>query len=90
MSSKKRRNLKKARIEKFGNFSTPLSSFGEPRDIGGQCNAKLYIADNYCDNHATMRCQLVVGHDGEHKETYDVGDQNVCVTWTVDERNEKR
>lgn len=31
--------------------------YGEPEDVDGECNARLYIGDNYGDNHATMRCQ---------------------------------
>jgi len=41
--------------------------YGEPEDVAGQCNAHLYIEDNFGDNHATMRCQLALGHAGKHR-----------------------
>ena len=69
--------------------------FGEPEDVEGQCNARLYIADNYGDNHATMRCQLELGHPETHRENYTVsgvdGVSQVIVNWEKDERedNEK-
>jgi hypothetical protein len=58
-------------------------SYGEPTDVAGQCNARLYIGDNFGDNHATMRCQLAPGHLGPHVETYQDGD--VRVEWKRDE-----
>lgn len=60
--------------------------FGEPSDVDGECNAHLYIADNYGDNHATMRCQLESGHEGPHKEEFDRDGKPVVVTWHNDER----
>jgi hypothetical protein len=39
----------------------------KPRKI---CKAQLYIADNYCDNHASMRCQRRRGHKGKHRERF--------------------
>lgn len=61
---------------------------GEPEDVEGECNARLYIGDNYGDNHATMRCGLTPGHKGPHKETYlqPGNDGTVIVTWDVDEK----
>ena len=44
--------------------------YGEPKDIDGECNARLSIADDAGDNSGTMRCQLEPGHDGPHKEVY--------------------
>jgi Fe-S-cluster containining protein len=61
-------------------------SYGKPADVDGECNAHLYIADDYGDNSATMRCQRPVGHEGPHKEIYGAGDQKVEVTWSTDER----
>ena len=58
--------------------------FGPPKDVDGQCNAHLYIGDDYGDNHATMRCQLPKGHDGDHQETFRNG--KAKVTWSEDER----
>lgn len=60
--------------------------WGEPKDVEGQCNAHLYIADNYGDNHATIRCQLCPGHDGPHKEEFKREGKPVIITWEVDEK----
>jgi hypothetical protein len=60
--------------------------FGEPENVPGECNAHLYIADNYGDNHATMRCQLSEDHEGLHKETFQCQGTDVTVTWEIDEK----
>lgn len=62
-------------------------SFGEPEDVPGDCNARLYIGDNFGDGHATMRCGLPASHEGLHCETYSArnGGQ-VTVTWEKCER----
>jgi len=62
--------------------------FGEPEDVEGECNARLYIADNFGDNHATMRCQLSKGHDGSHQEVFHRDGGEVRVTWEGDERED--
>ena len=50
------------------------------------CEARLYIADDYGDNEATIRCQLPSGHDGPHEERSErPGGQQVVITWDVDE-----
>ena len=36
-----------------------------------QCNRCMSIGDDWGDNEATMRCQLLMGHDGPHQETYE-------------------
>jgi hypothetical protein len=59
--------------------------FGEPSDVDGACNARLFIADNYGDNSATIRCQLAPGHDGPNREQFE-RQGPVTITWTVDER----
>lgn len=60
---------------------------GEPEDVDGECNAHLYIADDFGDNHATMRCQLEEGHKGIHQEEY-TSDRSgvVIVQWDNNER----
>jgi len=63
--------------------------YGEPEDVKGECNARLYIADDFGDNHATMRCQLPEGHDGLHKEEFN-HDSPVVITWQRDERIDDR
>jgi hypothetical protein len=54
------------------------------------CEAELHIADDFGDNHATMKCQLEKGHDGLHKEEFNhlAGINPVVVTWKIDERDE--
>ncbi len=52
----------------------------------GECNAELHIADDYGDNHATMRCQLEPGHDGPHQEEFERANKPVVVTWWCDDR----
>lgn len=61
---------------------------GEPEDKPGECNARLTIADNHGDNHATMRCQLEPGHPGLHREVYQSaeGGGRVVVVWEKDQR----
>ena len=60
--------------------------FGEPEDTEDECNARLFIADNYGDGTATMRCQLPLGHVGLHQEQFDRKGGPVTITWTADER----
>lgn len=62
---------------------------GPPKDKEDECNAHLYIGDDYGDNVATMRCQLPKGHDGPHKEIFNRRGSAVTVTWCVDERERK-
>lgn len=61
--------------------------FGSPPDIEDQCNEHLYIADDYGDGQATMRCQLPKGHEGSHREIFhrDTSGE-VTVTWQRSER----
>jgi hypothetical protein len=64
--------------------------FGEPPDVPGECNARLYIGDNFADNHATMRCRLAPKHTGKHREEYMPGpSQRVVVEWDLDERRDE-
>jgi hypothetical protein len=69
-----------------------MGDFGEPLDVAGQCNAWLHIADNFGDNHATMRCQLPPGHEGEHTEEWTAMPEGNTrrVAWTGnDKKNEE-
>ena len=59
--------------------------FEKPKDIPGECNARLYLGDDYGDNSTTMRCQLPEGHDGVHQETFSRDDTPVVITWHIDE-----
>ena len=53
-----------------------------------KCKAKLHIADDYGDNHATMKCQLNKDHTGVHIENYHNSDAGtVCVTWEKDQKD---
>lgn len=60
--------------------------FGPPEDVPGDCNARLYIGDDYGDNRATMRCAEPAGHEPPHCEVFGGGQQHAVVTWTEDER----
>ena len=63
---------------------------GEPDDVPGDCNARLYIADNFGDNHATMRCQLPEGHEGQHRESFTKMDEGACIVqWERDGRHDE-
>ena len=63
--------------------------FGPPEDVDGECNAKLYLGDDYGDNHCTIRCGLPVGHDGDHEEAFNRGeDARVFLQWQRDERED--
>ena len=59
---------------------------GEPADVDGECNARLFIGDNYGDGTATMRCQRAPGHEGLHQEQFKRTGGPVTITWTGDER----
>lgn len=59
---------------------------GEPGDVAGECNARLFIGDNYGDNTATMRCQLPLKHGGLHREQFEHEGGPVTITWAADER----
>jgi hypothetical protein len=64
-------------------------SYGEPKDEPGKCNARLFIGDNFGDNHATMRCSREPGHEGKHRERYTArGAGEVSVEWDRDEREQ--
>jgi|GEM_PF-5902792 len=61
--------------------------FGPQKDVAGECNARLTIADDYGDNHATVRCQKEPGHAGKHREMY--GSRlagTISIEWERDER----
>jgi len=60
--------------------------WGEPPDVEGECNARLYVGDTFGDNHSTFRCQLKPGHEGRHQEKHGEAAGNpVEVTWKMDE-----
>jgi hypothetical protein len=62
--------------------------FGPPENVKGECNARLYLADDYGDNSCTIRCRLEPGHEGPHRESFQRGGEPVNITWVVDERRE--
>lgn len=59
---------------------------GKPEDTKGECNAHLYICDDYGDNEATICCQLPEGHEGTHCEWFYRGEGKVVISWEKDER----
>lgn len=62
--------------------------FGPPKDKEGDCNARLFLGDDYGDNHTTIKCMLPEGHEGKHKEwfTRSYNKNDVVIEWTKDER----
>jgi len=58
--------------------------FNHPEDVPNECGACLYLGDDYGDGTCTIRCQLLSGHDGLHKEV--CRDNTVNITWENDER----
>ena len=50
------------------------------------CEAHLYIGDDQGDNKATMSCQLPLGHEGRHRETFLRQGKDVLISWDHDER----
>lgn len=52
---------------------------------GEVCAAELHIADDYGDNHATIKCQLEKGHEDAHVEKFDRNGE-ATITWVCDER----
>jgi hypothetical protein len=61
--------------------------FGPPKDVKNECNARLFIGDDFGDNRCTMRCARSPGHEGPHKETFERSHGPVSVTWHGDERD---
>lgn len=55
--------------------------FGPPKNVRGECNARLEIGDDYGDSSVTMRCTLKPGHDGPHREEFVANGGAVVVTW---------
>ena len=62
--------------------------FNEAKDVPGECNARLYCADDYGDNSTTFRCTREAAHDGLHRETFERegGAGTVTIEWEHDER----
>jgi len=64
--------------------------WGPPKDVEGECNAHMYLGDDYGDNRCTMRCNLPEGHDGPHQETFMRYEQPVVILWHVDEKKKEQ
>ena len=61
--------------------------YGPPKDKPNECNARLFIGDDWGDNRSTMRCQLPSGHKGRHQEKYKSDASGlVKITWVKDAR----
>lgn len=43
----------------------------ETKQAVKQCNRVMSMGDDYGDNETTIRCQLPIGHDGHHQESYE-------------------
>jgi hypothetical protein len=59
---------------------------GPPNDVDGECNARLFLGDDYGDNSCTFRCTAKPGHDGAHIETSGLPKNPVTVMWQLDQR----
>ena len=64
--------------------------YGPPQDVQGECNARLYLGDDYGDNECTIRCQREPGHEGKHREVFGSDGRQVTIEWELDEREERR
>jgi len=62
--------------------------YGPPKEVEGQCNALLYLSDDYGDNFCTIRCKLIPGHDGLHVEKFSRDGKLVKIIWEKDERDD--
>ncbi len=62
---------------------------GEPLDVDGECNARLYLGDNFEDNHLTLRCSLLPKHEGLHRKEFIRHDKSITITWHLDEHEEE-
>jgi hypothetical protein len=61
--------------------------WGPPKDVEGECNARLEIGDDYGDGTATMRCQMKPGHRGAHQVAYrNRSAGEIVITWEKDAR----
>jgi len=60
---------------------------GPPKDVEGECNARLYLGDDWGDNRCTIRCKEAPEHEGPHRETFMRDDTPVVITWVKDERH---
>lgn len=53
-----------------------------------KCDARLSLADDFGDNPLTFQCELLMGHEGAHKEEFERDGSPVTITWYVDEREQ--
>lgn len=69
--------------------------YGAPQDVPGECNARLYLGDDYADGTCTCRCTLLEGHDGRHREetrptvSCSTDAHQVTIEWDGDDRIEE-
>lgn len=62
---------------------------GPPKDVDGECNARLILGDDYGDGTCTIRCQLPSKHEGPHTETFKRKRKPVTITWHHDETKDR-
>jgi len=63
--------------------------FGPPKDVEGKCNARLFLADDYGDNHCTILCGLGVAHKDMHQEKFTRPScGRVAIQWEKAEKND--
>ena len=58
-----------------------------------KCDAELHMADDFGDNHATIKCQLEAEHDGQHQKQYQRKDLSelgvITILWSGDEQEDE-
>jgi hypothetical protein len=77
-------------LEVLGVKGEAMCNFNDPKDVPGRCNAHLYLADDYGDNTATIRCIREAGHDGIHWEHFERDGHPVHIEWEQDERTRSK
>lgn len=60
---------------------------GPPKDVEGQCNARLFLGDDWGDNQCTIRCKQGPDHEGPHRDEFMRDGTPVTITWVRDERH---
>lgn len=76
-----------------GNGRVQEGTMSASADVPGECDARLYLSDDYDDNCCTLRCRRLLNHNGLHRwrmHRYykDKGvNGKVIVSWEIDERD---
>lgn len=61
--------------------------YGPPKDKPNECNARMFLGDDWGDNRCTIRCSLARGHEGRHVEAFKSEQHGrVRISWAMDAR----